>query len=167
MGYTPLHVACHYGNAKMANFLLQNRARLNGKTKVERTSQGIHTHRSVQIFLYVQIDPLTCICVCVLYRTATLPSTRPLSRATPTSSTCCFSTGPRPTSSPWSVHKHTASLSHTHTFTQDHRLNGFFVSGAACCDRLPVAGLEREHCPVHRQSPGVHLGGGHAEAGDG
>lgn len=36
MGYTPLHVACHYGNAKMANFLLQNHARVNGKTKVEK-----------------------------------------------------------------------------------------------------------------------------------
>lgn len=36
MGYTPMHVACHYGNAKMANFLLQNHARINTKTKVER-----------------------------------------------------------------------------------------------------------------------------------
>lgn len=38
LGYTPLHVACHYGNAKMANFLLQHHARLNGKTKVETQS---------------------------------------------------------------------------------------------------------------------------------
>lgn len=40
MGYTPLHVACHYGNAKMANFLLQNHARLNGKTKVGKQLLG-------------------------------------------------------------------------------------------------------------------------------
>lgn len=36
MGYTPLHVACHYGNATMASFLIQNQARINGKTKVAR-----------------------------------------------------------------------------------------------------------------------------------
>lgn len=36
MGYTPIHVACHYGNAKMANFLIENQARIDGKTKVGR-----------------------------------------------------------------------------------------------------------------------------------
>lgn len=34
LGYTPLHVACHYGNVKMVNFLLKNQARVNAKTKV-------------------------------------------------------------------------------------------------------------------------------------
>lgn len=34
LGYTPLIVACHYGNAKMVNFLLQNGAVVNAKTKV-------------------------------------------------------------------------------------------------------------------------------------
>lgn len=34
MGYTPLHVACHYGNVKMVNFLLQHQANINMKTKV-------------------------------------------------------------------------------------------------------------------------------------
>lgn len=34
LGYTPLIVACHYGNAKMVNFLLQNGASVNAKTKV-------------------------------------------------------------------------------------------------------------------------------------
>ncbi len=34
LGYTPLIVACHYGNAKMVNFLLQNGAGVNAKTKV-------------------------------------------------------------------------------------------------------------------------------------
>lgn len=34
LGYTPLIVACHYGNAKMVNFLLQNGATVNAKTKV-------------------------------------------------------------------------------------------------------------------------------------
>lgn len=34
LGYTPLIVACHYGNAKMVNFLLKNEASVNAKTKV-------------------------------------------------------------------------------------------------------------------------------------
>lgn len=34
LGYTPLIVACHYGNAKMVNFLLQQGASVNAKTKV-------------------------------------------------------------------------------------------------------------------------------------
>ena len=33
-GYTPLHVACHYGNLKTAAFLLQNEATIQAKTKV-------------------------------------------------------------------------------------------------------------------------------------
>lgn len=36
LGYTPLIVACHYGNAKMVNFLLQNGANVNAKTKVRQ-----------------------------------------------------------------------------------------------------------------------------------
>lgn len=35
LGYTPLIVACHYGNAKMVNFLLQQGANINAKTKVD------------------------------------------------------------------------------------------------------------------------------------
>ena len=34
LGYTPLIVACHYGNTKMVNFLLQQGASVNAKTKV-------------------------------------------------------------------------------------------------------------------------------------
>lgn len=34
MGYTPLHVACHYGNVKMVKFLLQQQAHVNSKTRV-------------------------------------------------------------------------------------------------------------------------------------
>lgn len=34
MAYTPLHVACHYGNVKMVHFLLKNQAKVNAKTKV-------------------------------------------------------------------------------------------------------------------------------------
>ncbi len=34
LGYTPLIVACHYGNAKMVNFLLKSGASVNAKTKV-------------------------------------------------------------------------------------------------------------------------------------
>lgn len=38
LGYTPLHVACHYGNLKMVNFLLKNQAKVNAKTKVNTAS---------------------------------------------------------------------------------------------------------------------------------
>ena len=34
MGYTPLHVASHYGNIKLVKFLLQHKADVNAKTKV-------------------------------------------------------------------------------------------------------------------------------------
>ncbi|XP_010765008.1 ankyrin-1-like [Notothenia coriiceps] len=37
MGYTPLHVACHYGNIKMVKFLLQQQANVNSKTKLGYT----------------------------------------------------------------------------------------------------------------------------------
>lgn len=36
MGYTPLHVASHYGNIKLVKFLLQHQAEVNAKTKVGR-----------------------------------------------------------------------------------------------------------------------------------
>lgn len=36
MGYTPLHVASHYGNIKLVKFLLQHQADVNAKTKVQR-----------------------------------------------------------------------------------------------------------------------------------
>lgn len=35
MGYTPLHVASHYGNIKLVKFLLQHHADVNAKTKVQ------------------------------------------------------------------------------------------------------------------------------------
>lgn len=38
MGYTPLHVACHYGNIKMVKFLLQQQAQVNSKTRVSTVS---------------------------------------------------------------------------------------------------------------------------------
>uniref|UniRef100_A0A8C7ZSU2 Ankyrin 3a n=1 Tax=Oryzias sinensis TaxID=183150 RepID=A0A8C7ZSU2_9TELE len=38
MGYTPLHVACHYGNSKMVNFLP------NGYTPLHQASQQGHSH---------------------------------------------------------------------------------------------------------------------------
>uniref|UniRef100_A0A669C197 Ankyrin 1 n=1 Tax=Oreochromis niloticus TaxID=8128 RepID=A0A669C197_ORENI len=37
MGYTPLHVACHYGNIKMVKFLLQQQAHVNAKTRMGYT----------------------------------------------------------------------------------------------------------------------------------
>ncbi|XP_078792668.1 ankyrin-2b isoform X33 [Oryzias latipes] len=49
LGYTPLIVACHYGNAKMVSFLLQNGASVNAKTKngytpLHQAAQQGNTH---------------------------------------------------------------------------------------------------------------------------
>ncbi|XP_073722808.1 ankyrin-3 isoform X13 [Misgurnus anguillicaudatus] len=49
MGYTPLHVACHYGNVKMVHFLLKNQAKVNAKTRngytpLHQAAQQGHTH---------------------------------------------------------------------------------------------------------------------------
>ncbi|XP_032642453.2 ankyrin-3 isoform X4 [Chelonoidis abingdonii] len=49
MGYTPLHVGCHYGNIKIVNFLLQHFAKVNAKTKngytpLHQAAQQGHTH---------------------------------------------------------------------------------------------------------------------------
>lgn len=40
MGYTPLHVACHYGNIKMVKFLLQQQAQVHSKTRVTAASRS-------------------------------------------------------------------------------------------------------------------------------
>ncbi|KPP58152.1 hypothetical protein Z043_124044, partial [Scleropages formosus] len=49
LGYTPLIVACHYGNTKMVNFLLQHSASVNAKTKsgytpLHQAAQQGNTH---------------------------------------------------------------------------------------------------------------------------
>uniref|UniRef100_A0A8C5I4X3 Ankyrin-2-like n=1 Tax=Gouania willdenowi TaxID=441366 RepID=A0A8C5I4X3_GOUWI len=49
LGYTPLIVACHYGNVKMVNFLLQHGANVNAKTKngympLHQAAQQGNTH---------------------------------------------------------------------------------------------------------------------------
>lgn len=148
MGYTPLHVACHYGNAKMANFLLQNHARINGKTKVEGlmlVHQPIHALFAI---LFSIILNLNHVCVSPP-RTGTLLYTRRHNRATHTSSTCCFNTGPHPTSSPWSVHQRKQMKS---------------LCTSTVSNFLPICHWsEWEHCPVHRLSSWVHLCGGHVE----
>lgn len=45
MGYTPLHVASHYGNIKLVKFLLQHQADVNAKTKVQGGVPYIHLPR--------------------------------------------------------------------------------------------------------------------------
>ena len=47
MGYTPLHVACHYGNIKMVKFLLQQQAHANCKTRVNVVSLSYYIDLSV------------------------------------------------------------------------------------------------------------------------
>lgn len=55
MGYTPLHVGCHYGNIKIVNFLLQHSAKVNAKTKV-----GASPFPSSQILGFVFKEASTC-----------------------------------------------------------------------------------------------------------
>lgn len=51
MGYTPLHVASHYGNIKLVKFLLQHQADVNAKTKVQRCPvlQGLGNSMRVDV----------------------------------------------------------------------------------------------------------------------
>lgn len=48
LGYTPLIVACHYGNVKMVNFLLKQGANVNAKTKVNTRSDFISVNTRAQ-----------------------------------------------------------------------------------------------------------------------
>lgn len=98
MGYTPLHVACHYGNIKMVHFLLKNQAKVNAKTKVitnyDRLKLGCYICRlwckNVLFWLWLRrMDTLLC--------------TRLHSKATHTSLTSSCSMEPRPTSLQWWV----------------------------------------------------------------
>lgn len=47
MGYTPLHVGCHYGNIKIVNFLLQHSAKVDAKTKVNTFPLCVHQNRQL------------------------------------------------------------------------------------------------------------------------
>lgn len=51
MGYTPLHVASHYGNIKLVKFLLQHQADVNAKTKVQQCPvlQGLGNSMQVDV----------------------------------------------------------------------------------------------------------------------
>lgn len=52
LGYTPLHVACHYGNVKMSNFLLKNQAKVNTKTKVRLQLASAGLERAAEARLW-------------------------------------------------------------------------------------------------------------------
>lgn len=57
MGYTPLHVACHYGNIKMVHFLLKNQAKVNAKTKVKQFAGCLRLGNciSLSISCYIRV----------------------------------------------------------------------------------------------------------------
>ena len=119
LGYTPLHVACHYGNIKMVSFLLKNQAKVNAKTKVTMFYWHCLTLNvplcrccmNIMCFLYYCVTLSLSLSLFILsYRTVTHLSTRPLSRDTHTSSTCCYITEHHPTSSPLLVHTHITNI---------------------------------------------------------
>lgn len=74
MGYTPLHVACHYGNIKMVKFLLQQQAQVNSKTRVSSALVSAFAVNTGDVMLLVFVS-----------RWATPLCTRRPSRDTPTS----------------------------------------------------------------------------------
>lgn len=97
LGYTPLIVACHYGNAKMVNFLLQQGASVNAKTKV-----GFKLHRNSNNLTYSSHSQITFgfslfrnpLISCVLSnRMDTHPFTRQHNKETHTLSMFCCSMG--------------------------------------------------------------------------
>ena len=51
MGYTPLHVASHYGNIKLVKFLLQHQADVNAKTKVQGHPRPVPDSEAARVTL--------------------------------------------------------------------------------------------------------------------
>lgn len=164
MGYTPLHVSCHYGNAKMANFLLQNNARINGKTKVHRFMSYLYAQFCVYIELsHISHDSmyaLVLLCLCL----------ERIHTSTPGSSA-----GPHPHNQPAASARGVCQRAHcgqcTNTVTQTDSAE---AQNVLCVFCGPLVNnflflchwSEWEHCPIHCPSPGVHLCGGHSEACD-
>lgn len=67
MGYTPLHVACHYGNIKMVKFLLQQQAHVNSKTRVTSlclTRVILCIYREAKATFLSACGPHHFLCVC-------------------------------------------------------------------------------------------------------
>lgn len=104
-----------------------------------------------------------CVCVSLsLSRMGTLLYTKQLSRATPTSSTCCFSTEPQPTTSRrWA---HNTQMAQIHLIRAETEINNTVWCFCVCLCVFHL--LEWEHCPVHRPASRIHLCGGHSEAHD-
>lgn len=63
MGYTPLHVACHYGNIKMVKFLLQQQANVNCKTRVNERLVLLCLALYVVSFFQITVDVLPWIAI--------------------------------------------------------------------------------------------------------
>lgn len=79
LGYTPLIVACHYGNAKMVNFLLQQGASVNAKTKVDLSYLN-HTNSA-------QLNLKTCTSLLFHFKSFFFCSTERLHTTSPGSTT--------------------------------------------------------------------------------
>lgn len=82
MGYTPLHVACHYGNIKMVKFLLQQQAQVNSKTRVTARAPPGATIHSLLLLPLVHVRSADSE---FGSRWVSRPCTRRPSKATPTS----------------------------------------------------------------------------------
>lgn len=98
MGYTPLHVACHYGNIKMVKFLLQQQAHVNAKTRVKFLVSTPPFFLIIFSFFFCPSKLFYRFLFCC--RWATPLCTRQPSRATQILSHSCWNMEPNPMRSP-------------------------------------------------------------------
>lgn len=133
------------------------------KSTPEQRWVHICTQCSINIYRYsscVFFQGLIVFVCLSLSRTGTLLCTKQLSRATLTSSTCCFNTEPQPTTSRQWAHN-TKWHRYTRLIRAETEIKNA-VWGCVCVFHL----LEWEHCSVHCPASWVHLCGGHSEARD-
>lgn len=139
LGYTPLIVACHYGNAKMVNFLLQNGASVNAKTKVLKSSC------SVLWELNKQDSPLLC------FQNGYTPLHQAAQQGNTHIINVLLQYGAKPNATTV-VRKHTHTNTHAHTCT--HTYNGLL----SCA--------EWQHSSGDCSQAGLYFCGGHTEGCD-
>ena len=175
LGYTPLIVACHYGNVKMVNFLLQQGANVNAKTKVVCKpyiwsmqgqlslicNQKIHLVTFIWIFI-VHKQNFTQFILFIFFLSF-LPewlhttSSGGTTREYPHNQ--CFAAARSQAQHHYSgktLYSHIKCLSFE-------RVCPFSVS--CFLSQMSFYLLEWEHCSVDCQTAGLHLCGGHTEGG--
>lgn len=55
-GFTPLHIAAHYGNVNVATLLIQKGADVNFKAKVRKAYTHMHMHTHTHAYMYAHTE---------------------------------------------------------------------------------------------------------------